>query len=50
MINHTGHTAPLMKILYEDMTTGYLLAPEGIKIGDKIQISGKAHTTRSAAL
>jgi len=28
-INHTGHTAPLMKLLYEDMTEGYLLAPEG---------------------
>ncbi len=41
MINHTGHTAPLMEILYEDMTTAYLLAPEGIKIGDKIHIGQK---------
>lgn len=38
-INHTGHSAPLMLILYEDMSTGYLLAPEGIKIGDKIRVS-----------
>jgi hypothetical protein len=22
MINHTGHTAPLMKVIYEDMTSG----------------------------
>ncbi|MDE1870692.1 MAG: 50S ribosomal protein L2 [Candidatus Micrarchaeota archaeon] len=38
MVNHTGHSAPLMEILYEDMETGYLLAPEGIKIGDKVRI------------
>lgn len=38
LINHTGHTAPLMEVLYEDFTRGYLLAPEGIKIGDKIHI------------
>lgn len=38
-VNHTGHTAPLMLVLYEDMSTGYLLAPEGIKVGDKIRIS-----------
>lgn len=41
MINHTGHTTPLMKILYEDLTTAYLLAPEGIKYGDKIYINEK---------
>lgn len=38
MVNHTGHTAPLMEILYEDMSTGYMLAPEGIKIGDKVKL------------
>jgi large subunit ribosomal protein L2 len=43
MINHTGHSAPLMKVLYEDMSTSYLLAPEGIKIGDKIKISEKPY-------
>ena len=30
-----------MQVLYEDMTNGYLLAPEGIKVGDKIRISEK---------
>jgi large subunit ribosomal protein L2 len=40
-INHTGHTTPLMEVLYEDTTTAYLLAPEGIKIGDKIHITQK---------
>jgi large subunit ribosomal protein L2 len=39
-INHTGHTAPLMRILYEDMVEGYLLAPEGIKTGDRVHVTG----------
>ncbi len=39
IINHTGHTAPLIEVLYEDMSKGHLLAPEGIKVGDKIRIS-----------
>jgi large subunit ribosomal protein L2 len=43
IINHTGHTGPLMELLYEDATTGYLLAPEGIKIGDKVQMSPQPH-------
>jgi large subunit ribosomal protein L2 len=41
MVNHTGHSAPLMRIQYEDMSGGYLIAPEGIKIGDKISVSTK---------
>ncbi|MGD0728506.1 MAG: 50S ribosomal protein L2 [Candidatus Micrarchaeaceae archaeon] len=41
MINHTGHTAPLIEVMYEDLSTGYLIAPEGIRIGDKIHISEK---------
>ena len=39
-INHTGHTAPLMKLIYDDMSEGYLLAPEGVKTGDRINITG----------
>jgi large subunit ribosomal protein L2 len=39
IINHTGHTAPLMQLLYEDMSSGYLIAPEGIRTGDRIYIS-----------
>jgi ribosomal protein L2 len=30
-----------MEDMYEDLSTGYLLAPEGIRIGDKIHISEK---------
>lgn len=39
IFNHTGHTTPVMEILYDDFTTGYLLAPEGIGIGDKIYLN-----------
>ncbi|MFI5412313.1 MAG: 50S ribosomal protein L2 [Candidatus Micrarchaeales archaeon] len=38
IINHTGHTAPLMEILFEDFTRSYLIAPEGIRIGDRVHI------------
>ncbi|MGI0100665.1 MAG: 50S ribosomal protein L2 [Candidatus Micrarchaeaceae archaeon] len=40
-VNHTGHTAPLMEVLYEDMSSSYMLAPEGIKHGDKIKLGGR---------
>ncbi len=36
-IDDPGHTAPLMKVRYDDYTENTLIAPEGIKIGDKIQ-------------
>ncbi|MDE1851284.1 MAG: 50S ribosomal protein L2 [Candidatus Micrarchaeota archaeon] len=36
-IDDPGHTAPLMRIRYEDDTENILIAPEGIKIGDRIQ-------------
>jgi large subunit ribosomal protein L2 len=36
LINHTGHTAPLMEVTYDDFSTGYMIAPEGISIGDRI--------------
>ncbi|MFH1445391.1 MAG: 50S ribosomal protein L2 [Nanoarchaeota archaeon] len=30
------HNAPLIEILYEDKSKGYIVAPEGIKVGDEI--------------
>ncbi|MGC8572205.1 MAG: 50S ribosomal protein L2 [Candidatus Micrarchaeia archaeon] len=39
IIHHTGHTAPLIELSYEDMSKSYLLAPEGIKKGDKVAIN-----------
>ncbi|MEM0149740.1 MAG: hypothetical protein QXW10_02490 [Candidatus Micrarchaeaceae archaeon] len=39
--NSTGHTAPLMKLQYDDFSYSYMIAPEGIKVGDKIYINSK---------
>jgi large subunit ribosomal protein L2 len=39
LMNHTGHTAPLMHIIYDDMSEGHMLAPEGIKVGDKVHVN-----------
>ncbi|MGC8538556.1 MAG: 50S ribosomal protein L2 [Candidatus Micrarchaeia archaeon] len=36
-VDDPGHTAPLMKIRYEDGTESMLIAPEGMLIGKKIQ-------------
>ena len=36
-IDDPGHTAPLMKILYDNHKENVLIAPEGIKLGDKIE-------------
>ena len=43
LLNHTGHTAPLMEVVYDDFSTGYMIAPEGISIGDKIYYGGAYH-------
>jgi large subunit ribosomal protein L2 len=42
--NSTGHTSPIMSILYEDFSKTTLLAPEGIRIGDKISIGYKNYS------
>ncbi|MGC8669893.1 MAG: 50S ribosomal protein L2 [Candidatus Micrarchaeia archaeon] len=39
IFNHTGHTAPLIKVQYDDFSYSYLIAPEGIKIGDRVYIN-----------
>ncbi len=41
-IHNPMHTAPLMKIRYDDNTENILIAPEGIRIGDKIQEGSEA--------
>src|SRR5271157_5227202 len=41
-IDDPGHSAPLMRIVYEDGTENILLAPEGIKVGDRIQEGSSA--------
>ena len=37
-----GHSAPLIKLKYEDNTTGFMIAPEDIKVGEEITIRGDA--------
>lgn len=41
-IDDPGHTAPLMKVRYDDFSETVLIAPEGIKIGDRIQEGSQA--------
>ncbi len=41
LINDPGRTAPIMEILYEDLSTSYLIAPEGIRVGDKLHVAGQ---------
>ena len=41
LFNSTGHLAPIMSVLYEDFSKATLIAPEGIKVGDKISIGYK---------
>ena len=46
--NSTGHTAPIMNIIYDfDYSASTMLAPEGIKVGDKIYINTKRYTIGS---
>ncbi len=41
LFNHTGHTSPLMEVIYDDFSHGFMIAPEGISIGDRVYY-GKA--------
>ncbi|MFP3278617.1 MAG: 50S ribosomal protein L2 [Candidatus Micrarchaeota archaeon] len=49
-IDDPGHTAPLMRIRYEDNSESILIAPEGIKIGDKIEEGPEAHISLGSIL
>lgn len=41
LVNCPGHSAPLLQIKYEDGETGLTIAPEGIQVGEEIEINGK---------
>ncbi|MDE1850887.1 MAG: 50S ribosomal protein L2 [Candidatus Micrarchaeota archaeon] len=41
-VDDPGHTAPLMLVKYDDMREQMFIAPEGIKVGDRIQIGPEA--------
>ncbi len=36
ILHSSGHSAPLMELKYDDGENGFLQAPEGIRVGDKI--------------
>ncbi len=38
LFNSTGHLAPIMKIRYDDFSEVTMIAPEGIKVGDKVYV------------
>ncbi len=42
IIKCQGHSAPLLKIRYNDKTTGFMIAPEEVKVGDEITIKEDA--------
>jgi large subunit ribosomal protein L2 len=42
IVHCQGHTAPLAQVEYEDKTEGYIIAPEGIAVGDNISSSSNA--------
>ncbi len=41
-IDDPGHSAPLMRVKYDDLKENILIAPEGIKVGDRIQEGASA--------
>lgn len=49
-IDDPGHSAPLMLVKYDDFTESMLLAPEGIKIGDRIEEGAGANYTLGSIL
>ncbi len=41
LVHCAGHSAPLAHIKYENGETCYMAAPEGIKVGDKVENNGE---------
>ncbi len=42
VVHDPGRSAPLLKVRYEDGGSGYLLACEGVRVGDEIYIGAEA--------
>ena len=42
ILHSSGHSAPLMELKYSNGELGLLQAPEGVKVGDKIDIGNEA--------
>ena len=41
LLSCRAHTAPLAKVRYDDNTTSLIIAPEGVRTGQKIEVGGK---------
>lgn len=50
LINCPGHTGPLAKIEYENKKTSLMIAPEGTKVGDEIQIGEEVELKQGNSL
>ncbi len=46
IVNSPNHTAPLAKVRYDTSETGFLIAPEGIKVKDKLSFREKDEMRR----
>jgi large subunit ribosomal protein L2 len=42
IVNSQGHVAPLLQVKYDDGNTGYMIAPEGVFVGQKLSIGENA--------
>lgn len=42
LVDDPGHKAPLMEVRYEDGSESMLIAAEGVKVGDRIEIGGSS--------
>ncbi|MEM3839198.1 MAG: 50S ribosomal protein L2 [Candidatus Micrarchaeaceae archaeon] len=49
-IDDPGHSAPLMRVKYDDQSENVLLAPEGIKLGDRIEEGSSASVSLGSIL
>lgn len=49
-VDDPGHDALLMKVVYDNGEKGMLLAPEGVAVGDKIQVGAQGKLMRGSVL
>jgi large subunit ribosomal protein L2 len=49
-VDDPGRSAPLMKVKYENNETGFLLAPEGISVGDSIEVGAQGRLKLGSVL
>ncbi|MCL5239250.1 MAG: 50S ribosomal protein L2 [Candidatus Marsarchaeota archaeon] len=50
LIDDPGHKAPLMRVVYEDNSETIFIAPEGIRVGSRIQEGMQADVTLGSVL